>query len=380
MMWGSERALLDLLRHVDRSRFEIVVASPLGAQLGIALREIGVRTVHGPIGRLHRRGLAARVRAMLWMARLFRRYRPDVIHVNEAGASALVSAARYGLRIPVVAHVRLWEDAVRLHGRRGSRTSPDISIAVSGFIASALEMPGTAERTGVAPRPTPQPEKIRVIYDPFDAVEFCRAAGQRAPSSQRTVGDRDEANILMVGRICREKGQDLFLQAALRLRDMDVSFTIAGGVPPEDPIESAYYDALLRFAAQPALRNRVEFLGNRDDVAALIGDTDAVVVASRNEPFGRVLLEALALEVPVIAPDRGGPVEIVGNGERGFLFTAGSAESLANTIRELLSNRADARERSRRGREWVISECEPEKHARRVEAVWVQLGNRVTEP
>jgi glycosyltransferase involved in cell wall biosynthesis len=178
----------------------------------------------------------------------------------------------------------------------------------------------------------------------------------------------------MVGRICREKKQALLLDAAEYLDDPNIRFLVAGGVPPESPAESAYLEALVARVNTSPLRGRVEFLGNRADVAALMKASDVVVLASENESFGRVLLEALSLGIPVIAPGRGGPAEILGNGERGTLFEAGSAKSLASAINKTLGDPKGQRATAERGRKWVLNECAPRQHTERIQAVWKEVA------
>ncbi len=105
-----------------------------------------------------------------------------------------------------------------------------------------------------------------------------------------------------------------------------------------------------------------------------------MVLASRQESFGRVLLEALALETPVVAPDLGGPAEIVGRSERGFLFRSDDADSLAVTLEEALSQPEIARERARLGREWVSIMCSPERHAVSIQRLWEQAAQISRKP
>lgn len=369
LLWGSERALLDLIKHVDSSRYEILVACPTSARLTPHLTALGVRVVEGDIGMLHRRGRLSQVRAFLWLAMIIRRENPDVIHVNEAGMTALVAAARIGARPPLVTHVRLWDDAVILAHRLPRLASQQLVIAISEFIAAELRSRASApSKRGLADCP------IRVVYDPFDSDTFLRETDKSDGLVKKELGlSGTDRIVLMVGRVCREKGQDLLLDAAELLGDMGIVFLFVGGVPPDSPVETAYRDSLLQRAAGPRLRERVKFLGNRDDIARLMKASDVVVVASANEPFGRVILEALSLGKPVVAPDRGGPTEIIGDNLRGYLFKACDPKSLSESIREVLSSPASASERATLGKAWVHAECSPQAHSARIQALWEEV-------
>jgi glycosyltransferase involved in cell wall biosynthesis len=82
----------------------------------------------------------------------------------------------------------------------------------------------------------------------------------------------------------------------------------------------------------------IHLLGFRTDVHALIAAADIFVLPSLAEPFGLVILEAMALGKPVMATDAGGPKEIVKNNETGFLVTPKSPDDLANAMLKLLSD------------------------------------------
>ncbi len=88
----------------------------------------------------------------------------------------------------------------------------------------------------------------------------------------------------------------------------------------------------------------VRLLGFRSDVSALMAACDIFVLPAPAEPFGLVIIEAMALGKPVIAAGAGGPLEIVADGETGLLFAPGNAESLAATMKRLLAD-ADLRKR-----------------------------------
>lgn len=121
---------------------------------------------------------------------------------------------------------------------------------------------------------------------------------------------------------------------------------------------------------------RMRFLDNRTDVAELMRASDLVVLGSANEPFERVLLEALSLGKPVVAPDRGGPVEIIGQDDRGCLFKAGNARDRSEAIRRVLQDPLAERERTARGRQWVARECSPLTHRSSIQALWEEVSTK----
>jgi glycosyltransferase involved in cell wall biosynthesis len=116
--------------------------------------------------------------------------------------------------------------------------------------------------------------------------------------------------------------------------------------------DDAQYAAELQSrAAALEITDRVHFLGFRDDVPALMSAVDIVVHSSTTpEPFGRVIVEAMLAERPVIATRAGGAMEIVEDGRTGMLVAPGEPAALARAITGLLNNPARAATIARNGR------------------------------
>jgi glycosyltransferase involved in cell wall biosynthesis len=372
LLSGSERALLDLVSHVDPDRYDITVISTRDAPLNGQLEALGVSVVAADIGMLHRRGFLARMKAGIEMARIIRSVRPAVIHVNQSGLTAITSIARFGTGIPVISHVRLLDDAIVLSRSRSPALRPDACITISRCVADALGSAGGATSPGTASRPT-----VTEILDPFDAEAFTSELNVTRAEMRRKLGINDATHlVLMIGRVCRNKGQDLLLEAINRPGLENAAVAFCGGPPPDSKVELAYFDELRRRAESSG--DRVKFLGNRSDVVDVVNASDVVVLPSRNEAFGRVLLEALALEKPIIASDIGGPSEIVGDNQRGFLFSADSSEDLSRVLKAVIAEPDEAARRTAVGRAWVAQSCSPVLHASRVQQLWDDVAKAVS--
>jgi glycosyltransferase involved in cell wall biosynthesis len=142
----------------------------------------------------------------------------------------------------------------------------------------------------------------------------------------------------MVARIAEWKGQHLFLDAAemvARTRP-DVRFRIVGA-----PMfgEEAYFDRLRGLAQTPALAGRVEFTGRVPDPLSHYDDfTVAVACSIEPEPFGQVLVEAMARGCAVVAPSEGGPAEVVTPEFDGLVVPPRDAAALAAAILRLVDD------------------------------------------
>jgi glycosyltransferase involved in cell wall biosynthesis len=371
LIGGSERALIDLLAHIDQTQFELTVLCPPDSPFGEELDRIGVAKIEAPLQLLHLRGRAARIRAALSIAATVRRFAPHVVHVNQSGILRIALLGCFLSRTPVVCHVRMLQDARQLRDRPLNSLRAARYIAVSETVLEALSGKQFAESVPMSR-----------IYDPLDecallenAEEATQAdirAQYRIPSSAKVIA--------LIGRVCDDKRQDLLMEAAARVGRGDVYYVIVGDEPSRPVGSPSYVRKLENSAAELGLNGRVVFTGLRDDVARIIRSCDIIVLASQEEALGRALLEALALDKPIVGPNGGGPGEIIGRDERGLTFQAGSASAFAESICATFADAAAASARTRRGHEWVRDRCSPVSHARAVEQLYSQVAAKRAEP
>lgn len=173
------------------------------------------------------------------------------------------------------------------------------------------------------------------------------------PSQHRIVGT--------VTRYTRDKGLLEFLEAAAALRAVmkDISFIVIGGPANGDrhPLTLAQ---LKRIAAQFGVDDRVVFTGIRDDVPAMLSLFDVFVLPSYREGMPRSVLEAMAMEVPVVVTDIRGCREEVTEGVEGYFVPVRDVDTLTDRILAILNSPQMAEEMGRHGRERVQREFDEE--------------------
>ncbi len=194
--------------------------------------------------------------------------------------------------------------------------------------------------------------RARVIHNGVDEESFRRHAPPRDIQKRRDKR-RDEVIVTYVGRLENVKGWDLVLRAAERLTTThsNVRFLFVGNTEGK---------TLPR-------KDRIEFLGFRRDVPAILAATDINVLASYAEGLPNTVMEAMAASVPVVASDVGGVGCLVRDGETGLLFPPGDVDALVRSLNRLIGDKrmrhrlgAAGRERIRRHFRWksIISEYE----------------------
>jgi len=313
-------------------------------------------------GSLPVRSMASTVGYVLKLANRLRRLQPDLVHANSLKAAVYGGVAARLAGIPVVWHVQdriatdyLPRAAVRLV-RAMAAYVPDRIVANSRATLGTL---GRGAGNGV------------VVASPVRAA---------APRPSRPRAGRDEPlRVGIIGRLAPWKGQTVFLDAfAKAFPSGDERAVIVGGALFG---EDEYGASLLRQTAELGLTDRVEFRGFREDVMAELATMDIAVHASTvPEPFGRVVVEAMATGVAVIASDAGGPAEIITPGVDGLLAAPGDVGALAASLR-MLAGDPGLRERLQLGGRRRAQDFTPDRVAGELMDVYQALvGTRRTKP
>lgn len=270
-----------------------------------------------------------------WM-QAYRSLRPDVINIQcfgPNGVYATVLSRMVGVPLVVSSHGETFADE---HGvfdrsallRVSLRRAVQVGLATgcSPVVADDLRTRFSAPEVHVVPNGV--------------ATEHRSYVGEGvAPAHARPL-------LLGVGRLVPQKGFDLLLEAAARSRAQPDVWIVGDGAQ-RGPLEA--------LAQKLGLAERVQFLGRQapSQVGALMQQSSVVVVPSRTEAFGMVVLEAWAHGIPLVATDRGGPAGIVTDGHDGLLVDPENVDSLARTIDRVLNDRALALRLSRSGLETV---------------------------
>ena len=161
------------------------------------------------------------------------------------------------------------------------------------------------------------------------------------PPTERT--ESGPAVLGTVGRLQRWKRVELALEATPLVLDAlpGTRLRIYGDAAPD--FDTDYPDELRARVAALGVSDAVEFAGHVDDMRAALRSLDVLVHCAEGEPFGLVLVEAMLESVPVVAPDSGGPREIVRDGVDGLLVDVTDRERLADAILTLLRDPEERR-------------------------------------
>lgn len=226
--------------------------------------------------------------------------------------------------------------------------------------------------------PAIEPERVHVIHNGVDPDDYRPTKGAGDAILRRFGADPERPVVLFVGRITRQKGIHLLLQAARRLPP-GAQVVLRAGSPDTAEIQREVDAAV---AAARAEGHDVVFIDanlERDELTALIGSATVLCCPSVYEPFGLVNVEAMACGVPVVASAVGGIPEAVEDGATGLLVPYDSSDpeayvrDLAAALTRLLEDRELAAKMGEAGRQRVLDHFSWRQVAARTAALYEAL-------
>lgn len=365
---GAERSLLLLLDALRSRGVDPTVAlfgdGPFATRLGC----LGVRTVFVEIADVVRRASRYRAEgvvetallslqalpAVVRLARLVRRLNVDVIHTNGLKAHLLGGLTGRLMHRPVVWHLRDFLPG-GLSGRvlrRSARSLPALVFTVSDAVAADLR--------ALVELSVP----VVKLYDPIDFARFERPSTDDIREELSLSADAPLVG--MVAHLTPWKGHEDFLRIARIVGDAipKARFVVVGGPIYETAGHSGYAESLPGLAATLGLGDRTTFLGARDDVPKILASLDVLVhCPTAPEPYGLVVIEAMAAERPVVAASAGGIPELVEHETTGLLIAAGDVGAFAAAVLRLLGDSTLRCRMGQAGRRRAAALCDPATHA-----------------
>ena len=318
---GAQRMLLDLLAGMRTRGWNAAVGLPGKGEICDRIHRLGFETAHidcGPYKSSRKSAVDLRrffsevPRLAGQIRNLVDRFDPQLVYINGPRLLPAAAVAHFSRPVLFHAHNRV--------SQRGARFIAGMSLRhLNARVVAVCEMVAKSWR------PFAGPGRLSVIYN--------GVAGPVDLPARNAIGG--PPRIGCVGRISPEKGQREFLEAAARIHRAvpDARFIVCGAPLFADPIAIEYERKIREAAAGMP----VEFTGWVDDVYTAIANLDLLLVPSVwPEPNPRVVLEAFAAGLPVIAFRAGGVPEIIDHGRTGFL--CGNAEEMAELTLELLKS------------------------------------------
>jgi glycosyltransferase involved in cell wall biosynthesis len=352
---GGERYVADLIRNSDQ-RYAHCVILPEHGVFEKQLKALGAQ-VH--IVRMPR---MISLKGIARIARIARMYSSDLIHTHGYRGNFYGRLGAAFRNIPTIAtiHVSLYDYSQT--GRLLRNFYLFIERLLSPFcrcyICISRSILGDMKKMRLH-----SGAKLTFIANGVDLERFFPKGGGKSCRSENPEA-RNAPIIGAVGRMVPEKGQTYLIDAVWRIKPQrpELLCLLAGDGPLLEQLE--------RKAAELGLSEVCHFLGIQENILQFYQMLDILVLPSLREPFGLVILEAMACGVPVIATDAGGPRDIIVDGYNGLLVPAKNPEKLAEAIERLLRDRELALKLRQNALETVRKQYDVRKTVRRVEKIY----------
>lgn len=322
-LYGGERSILAMVDELQRRRpdLQFQAIGPASGRLASALAQRGMPLTALKLHAANGSRLPRQV-ALRNLNDSIRASNADVVHANSLAMGRLTGALGETFSLPRIAHVR---DILRVsRAAIAELNQNDRLIAVSDATRSFHVERGL------------DGERVLTIHNGIDCSEF--APRPRSGSLQRELDLSPDAFLaLSVGQIGLRKGHDVTAAAVLSLtQEVPQLHVVLSGERSSAKAESVEFerDLALRFE-QAGRGDHLHLLGYRTDVPRLMNEADLLIHAAHQEPLGRVLLEAAASGLPIVATDVGGTSEILEHRVSAELVVPGDAPALAAGIRRM---------------------------------------------
>ena len=351
---GAEVNLLSLLNTIDQQKISpFLCFNPLS---GMHEQQISNNIPLIPLSlpAYHKKNCLPIAVAMLRMLWMLKRLRIDIVYVNAGTGTEFkfVAPLCRMLKLPIMLHLHIHEDDASLRWIRAER-------------ADRILFPSKATMEGVlSTSPWLNREKCFYVHNGIDLTQYYPRPTQKMKNELAIANHLRVVGI--VGQLKKIKGQHLFLEMIRKLsgQGIEATYLIVGC----DTSPNGEYEKQLRQAAiDYGIKNMVKFLGFRKDIPELMSLFDLLIVPSLKEPFGRVVLEAMACGTPVVASAVDGIVEIFADGEGGLFCKPNDVEDLARKAQYFFKHPDWWEEQKEKALANVRSNFTQDKHTRIIE-------------
>jgi glycosyltransferase involved in cell wall biosynthesis len=343
---GGEESLLGLTAMLDRRRLRVVGSVPAEGAVAAAMRRLGVPVTVVALPPVRPWTPPAMGLALWRLRRLLVRERVALVHAQGSRGALYAGLAACARGVPLVWHLRVDE--------RDPRLDPVLARLASAIVVNSTATAARLDAVSAAAG------KVTVVPNGVDLERFA----PRPPDPELRAALGLDASLPLVGffgRLEHRKGVDVLLAAAALVHTkLPVAFLLVGDGPMSGELA----------ARAEAERLPVRLVGWRDDVPALLRLCAVVALPSRREAFGRILIEAMAAGVPVVASGVGGIPEVCVDGVTGLLVPPEDPDALAVAIALTLADQAATTARVEAAMADVRSRFALAAHAAQVQAVY----------
>ncbi|MHC4579811.1 MAG: glycosyltransferase family 4 protein [Planctomycetota bacterium] len=284
--------------------------------------------------------------ALIKLFLLFRAERFDIVHTHTAKAGLLGRIAGWLAGVPTIIYMPHGHVFYGYFGLLMSRAAITVERVVAYITDKVMVLTELEKRDLVAFKVT-TPDKIIVVNSGLELEAYKESVTDvQGKKNELQIGEGISV-VGVIGRLEPVKGHRYLVEAARMVTKEAprVKFLIVGDGSLRSDLESRCQEL--------GVEDKFIFTGWKEDVCSILPTLDILVLPSVNEAVGRVLIEAGACGIPVVATNVGGVPEIVRDNETGVLVAPGSPEEMARAIIDLLNSEGKRQRMSFAAEQWI---------------------------
>jgi glycosyltransferase involved in cell wall biosynthesis len=358
---GLIEILTIIARNIDHDKFDlgVCVFRYDGNSFGEAFEKLG-----GKIFSLNiPNKLYNEPRELIALYRFLKKTKPDIVqtHVLKGNFYGVIAARLARIPIIIGTEMTLKDTAPsRVRRVRDKVIQPLLSLVLqncSKFIVTSRFIKEEWYKLTLS-------KKFEIIYPPFNLEKYIEAM-----IGSKTFETHNYPKIGFVGRLSEEKGIHLLINSMSEIIKQvpNIKLVIVGTGPLKDELN--------KLTRHLQLNSHVDFMGFQQNPLEIMRQLDVFVLPSRTEGCPIVVLEAMAMGLPVVATNVGGTPELVKDGETGILVPYNAPNRMAQAIIDLIQNKEQAAAMGRKGREIAIREFHPTVFVNRLQDLYSRLSN-----
>jgi len=346
---GAERLVIDLAEFIDKDKFEVsIICLKKGGVLETELKEKNIPCYFISNGKW------PLFLSFFKLVVVIKKISPNIVHTHLFGGDfyGCLATRLAGVKniISTEHNLNFSEGFLKLFLKRLTAGLIKEIVVVSESVKKYL-----IEKGGI------KKEKITVIYNGVKVDKFLK--------SEKNYSCQDREFVIgSVGRLEKQKGYDILLEAVSRIKEL-IKCLIAGDGSEKESLEKKIKEL--------GLNNRVQLLGWQKNVSGFLNDLDVFVLPSRWEGFGIVVLEAGLAGLPVIGSRVDGIEEIIKDGENGLLFDSENVDDLAAKILDLKNNETERARLGKNIQKKIVKNFDIRKIVKEYEKLYFSMINKI---
>jgi glycosyltransferase involved in cell wall biosynthesis len=333
---GSAENTFLTVKGLDKERYDVTLMSgPVkdpSQERRTQVEECRISTIHIPV-LVRNINLVSDAIALFKIWRFLAKEKFDVVHTHTSKAGLLGRFASRLAGAPLLIHTPHGHVFFGYFGSLKTKIFILLEKLASRMTDRMVALTHREKSDYISYKICPE-EKITVIHSGIDLDKFKEYTLAEKTKLKREIGLPENSFVVgTAGRLVPVKGPEFLIKASQTIipAHPNTYFLFAGDGPLKQDLQKK--------ANEAGVGENIVFLGWRDDIAHILSIFDVFCLPSLNEGMGRVLVEAMAHEIPIVASDVGGIPDLVTHGKNGFLVPPKNPDELANHIQILIENK-----------------------------------------